>query len=77
MNSGPSTSNGMSVDKMPEKVDPYPIVNGVHLNGDVEPSIEQLERELPEVFDGQIPLGDILSRVMQAIYMELTEMSET
>ncbi|KAJ4500264.1 mediator complex subunit MED14-domain-containing protein [Lentinula lateritia] len=77
MNSGPSTSDGMSVDKTPEKMDLYPIVNGVHLNGDVEPSIEQLERELPEVFDGQIPLGDILSRVMQAIYMELTEMSET
>ncbi len=28
------------------------------------------ERELPHVFDGQIPLGDLLSRVMQAIFAE-------
>ncbi|KAJ3733741.1 MED14-domain-containing protein [Lentinula guzmanii] len=78
MNSEPSTSNnGMVVDKASAKLDQNQTVNGVHLNGDVEPGIEQLERELPEVFDGQIPLGDILSRVMQAIYTELTEMSET
>ncbi|KAJ4468331.1 MED14-domain-containing protein [Lentinula aciculospora] len=74
MNSEPSTSNGMLADKAPAKLNQF---NGLHLNGDVEPSLEQLERELPEVFDGQIPLGDILSRVMQAIYTELTEMSET
>jgi hypothetical protein len=39
--------------------------------------VEELERELPEVYDGQIPLGDLLSRVVQAIYAELTEMAET
>ncbi|KAJ3975413.1 MED14-domain-containing protein [Lentinula raphanica] len=71
MNPDPSTNNnGVMVDQ-------YPTTNGVHVNGDVEPSVEQLERELPEVLDGQISLGDILSRVMQAIYTELTEMSET
>lgn len=35
------------------------------------------ERELPHVFDGQIPLGDLLSRVMQGIFAELSEMAET
>lgn len=42
-----------------------------------EPSQEELERELPEVDDGQIPLGDLLSRVVQAIYAELSELAET
>jgi mediator of RNA polymerase II transcription subunit 14 len=37
----------------------------------------QPEHELPHVYDGQIPLGDLLSRVMQAIYAELSEMAET
>ena len=48
-------------------------------NGTVihESSIEDLERELPVVFDGQVPLGDLLSRVMQAIYAELSEQAET
>ncbi|PFH52047.1 hypothetical protein AMATHDRAFT_74540 [Amanita thiersii Skay4041] len=36
-----------------------------------------MERELPVVFDGQIFLRELLSRVMQAIYAELSEMSET
>ncbi|KAF9070889.1 mediator complex subunit MED14-domain-containing protein [Rhodocollybia butyracea] len=56
---------------------PTAIVNGTYQNGDVKPSVEQLEAELPMVFDGQVNLGDLLSRVMQAIYTELTEMSET
>ncbi|EIN12028.1 MED14-domain-containing protein [Punctularia strigosozonata HHB-11173 SS5] len=53
--------------------------NGVHTNGalDDEPSVEQLEHELPVVYDGQIPLGELLSRVVQAIYAELSEMAET
>lgn len=68
MDSEPSTNNGMLVD--------VPTINGVHPNGSVEPSIDLLA-ELPVVFDGQIPLGELLSRVMQAIYTELTEMSET
>ncbi|KAF5388784.1 hypothetical protein D9757_005677 [Collybiopsis confluens] len=54
-----------------------PSPDAVHLNGDADPTLEQLEAELPMVFDGQISLGDLLSRVMQAIYTELTEMSET
>jgi mediator of RNA polymerase II transcription subunit 14 len=53
------------------KTEEHTSVNGV------EPTLEQLEAELPVVFDGQISLGDLLSRVMQAIYTELTEMSET
>ncbi|CAA7259201.1 unnamed protein product [Cyclocybe aegerita] len=42
-----------------------------------EPTQEELERELPVVYDGQIPLGDLLSRVSQSIYGELSELAET
>lgn len=49
----------------------------VHTNGIHEPSQEELERELPVVNDGQIPLGELVSRMAQAIYAELTELAET
>jgi len=52
-------------------------LNGLHAGCDQEPSLEELEQELPVVYDGQIPLGDLLSRVVQAIYAELLELSET
>jgi len=42
-----------------------------------EPTLEELERELPVVYDGQIPLGDLLSRVVQSVYAELLELVET
>lgn len=42
-----------------------------------EPSIEELQRELPIVEEGQIPLREVLQRIVQAIYAELTEMAET
>lgn len=42
-----------------------------------EPSLEEREREIPVIYDGQIPLAELLSRMMQAIYAELTEMAET
>lgn len=42
-----------------------------------DPTIEQLERELPFVHDGQVPLGELVSRVAQATYAELTELAET
>ena len=51
-------------------------VNGFREDDD-GPSQEELERELPVVYDGQIPLGDLLSRVVQAIYAELSELAET
>jgi len=49
------------------------------LNGDYMDPIppEQLEAELPVVDDAQTYLGDLLSRVVQAIYAELLEHSET
>ena len=52
-------------------------VNGIHSSTSDEPTIQDLERELPIVHDGQIPVGDLLSRVMQAINSELAEMAET
>jgi mediator of RNA polymerase II transcription subunit 14 len=48
-----------------------------NLNGYHKPTIEELEKELPVVLDGQVPLGDLLSRVVQAIYAELSELVET
>jgi mediator of RNA polymerase II transcription subunit 14 len=46
-------------------------------NGFDEPPIELLEAELPIVDDGQVELRDLVSRVVQACYAELTEMAET
>jgi hypothetical protein len=40
-------------------------------------SMKELERELPVVKDGQIPLPDLLSRVVQSIFAEMTEIAET
>lgn len=51
--------------------------NGIQPNGVYEPTVEELERMLPVVYDGQIPLGDLLSRVVQSIYAELSELAET
>ena len=47
------------------------------LNGFDEPPIELLEAELPAVDDGQVPLSELVSRVVQACYAEMTEMAET
>lgn len=51
--------------------------NQGHSDGFHEPTLEELERELPMVYDGQIHLGDLLSRMMQSIYAELSELAET
>lgn len=58
-----------------------PILNGAS-NGipnglPHSPSPEALERELPFVSDGQVPLAELVSRMAQAIYAELTELAET
>lgn len=50
-----------------------PQVNGFHH----DPTLERLEQELPMVYDGQIPLGDLVSRVVQSIYAELVEHADT
>lgn len=39
--------------------------------------LELLERELPVVYDDQIYLKELLQRVVQTIYAELSEMAET
>jgi mediator of RNA polymerase II transcription subunit 14 len=46
-------------------------------NGFGDPPIELLEAELPVVDDGQAQLSDLVSRVVQACYAEMTEMAET
>ena len=67
MSKGPSDAASPSV----------PHANGTYINGLYEPTQEDLEEQLPIVYDGQIPLGDLLSRVVQAIYAELSELAET
>lgn len=52
-------------------------VNGFHTNGFDQDSLADLEQELPVVYDGQVPLGDVLSRIVQSIYAELSELAET
>jgi mediator of RNA polymerase II transcription subunit 14 len=54
-----------------------PIQNINGINHDSEPTPDDLEHELPVVYDGQIPLGDLLSRVVQGVYAELSELAET
>jgi mediator of RNA polymerase II transcription subunit 14 len=44
---------------------------------DDKPPFELLEAKLPIVDDGQVRLSELVSRVVQACYAELTEMAET
>lgn len=70
--------NGVNLDiSVSDKMNMSGLVNGSHANGFHEPSCEELERELPMVHDGQVALGDVLSRVVQSIYAELSELAET
>jgi hypothetical protein len=55
-------------------------INGYHTPAPEshEPTTEQLQAELPHSSPPmQFPLGDIVSRVMQSIYAELSEMADT
>lgn len=54
-----------------------PLGSEMTVNGAHEPTLEELERELPYVGDGQVPLGELVSRTVQSIYAELTELAET
>ncbi|KAJ6602180.1 mediator complex subunit MED14-domain-containing protein [Mycena sp. CBHHK59/15] len=63
----------MQISSKPE----HSLVNGVHTNGFDQPTLEDLEQDLPVVYDGQVALGDLLSRVVQSIYAELSELAET
>ncbi|KAI0072724.1 MED14-domain-containing protein [Panus rudis PR-1116 ss-1] len=68
---GPSTSD-IQMNHIGLEINVLPNVNGAH-----EVSQDELERELPFVDDGQIPLGELVSRTVQTIYAELTELAET
>uniref|UniRef100_A0A8H8CQ10 Mediator of RNA polymerase II transcription subunit 14 n=1 Tax=Psilocybe cubensis TaxID=181762 RepID=A0A8H8CQ10_PSICU len=67
--------NDMTVDLPPTLMGAFP--NGIHQDESMDPSVEELEKELPVVYDGQISLGDLISRVVQSIYAELSEFAET
>ena len=53
------------------------VVEGIPNGLPHSPSQEELERELPLVHDGQVPLAELVSRMAQAVYAELTELAET
>lgn len=69
----PSQEEGLASDLL-ERTETQSTVrtNGVH-----EHSVEDLEQELPIISDGQVSLGDLLSRIVQSIYAELSELAET
>jgi mediator of RNA polymerase II transcription subunit 14 len=75
----PLATSRSAFDIQKQKAEALAILNGLTGNGHLEqePTMEQLEMELPVVLDGQVPLGELLSRVMQAIYAELSELAET
>ncbi|KAH7915167.1 mediator complex subunit MED14-domain-containing protein [Hygrophoropsis aurantiaca] len=75
----PQTSQDQNgaFDMQKQKAEALAVLNGAQVNGFHEPTLEELESELPVVYDGQVPLGEVLSRVMQAIYAELCELAET
>ena len=54
-----------------------PIHNGNGKTEAHELALEELERELPLVHDGQVPLRELVSRLVQTMYAELVEMAET
>lgn len=75
----PNGTTRSAFDMQKQKAEALAVLNGLTGNGHLEeePTMEQLEMELPVVLDGQVPLGELLSRVVQAIYAELSELAET
>ena len=69
---GPNPQDEVVVDLQHSLEIAYP-----HGDSVLEPSLDELEQELPMVYDGQIRLGELLSRVVQQIYAELSELAET
>jgi hypothetical protein len=41
------------------------------------PSLHELERELPVVMDGQVPLGHVMHQLVQDLYAQLLNVAET
>ncbi|KAL1745364.1 mediator complex subunit MED14-domain-containing protein [Schizophyllum fasciatum] len=63
---------------VPQKINGHGNGNGYHHDSPTaEPAVEDLERMLPDVNEGQVPLGMIVSRVAQQIYADLQEVAET
>jgi hypothetical protein len=46
-------------------------------NGQPFPSMEELEKELPFVLDGQIHLGLVMHQMVQDLYSQLLNIAET
>ncbi|PPQ98421.1 hypothetical protein CVT24_004100 [Panaeolus cyanescens] len=71
------TLAGASTEQSKPVSDAISFSNGAYFDDAFDVPIEILQTELPVVHDGQIPLGDLLSRVVQSIYAELSELAET
>jgi hypothetical protein len=52
-------------------------VERMTMDANEDVSVEELERELPVVWDEMVPLGELVSRVAQDLYTQLGELAET
>ena len=80
---GQATTTGLvnglnhSAALLPNGNDDYTPANDIDTDQQPELSVEQYDKELPFVYDGQVPLGDLISRVSREIYTELGILAET
>jgi len=73
----PAKFEHMAIDVTHHSPPPTSALNGF---SDIDMSdvpLEELEKEMTLVTDQQVSLGVLLSRVVQAIYAELSELAET
>lgn len=68
--------------ELPQATPMTDVLQSTHTNGITDTDTDDLplhllERELPVVYDDQILLKELLQRVVQTIYAELSEMAET
>ena len=66
--------NGVSIESQPDE-DSDRRKSTDEAAGFISP--KEFEKELPLVEDGQVSLSELLSRVVQSVYAEMTEMAET
>jgi hypothetical protein len=71
------TPQAVAVPHPAHSPEPSTNTNGVVKMETDDVPLEDLERELPVVYDDQIYLKELLQRVVQTIYAELSEMAET
>jgi hypothetical protein len=70
-------SKKMEVQTIPDEI--KPLHNGTMNAGNevTFPSLEDMERELPHIDDGQVHLGLVMHQVVQDLYAQLLNVAET